>query len=52
MSYSMTLDTPLHFWAEEHRPAAFLTVCFDSYTAHFHSAHSFFFSLVRESGNW
>lgn len=28
MSYSMTLDTPLHFWAEEHRPAAFLTVRF------------------------
>ena len=26
MSYSMTLDTPLLFWAEEHRPAAFLTV--------------------------
>jgi pre-mRNA-processing factor 8 len=24
--YSMTLDTPLLFWAEEHRPAAFLTV--------------------------
>ena len=23
--YSMTLDTPLLFWAEEHRPAAFLT---------------------------
>jgi len=21
----MTLDTPLLFWAEEHRPAAFLT---------------------------
>ena len=26
--YSMTLDTPLLFWAEEHRPAAFLTVSF------------------------
>jgi pre-mRNA-processing factor 8 len=26
LSYSMTLDTPLLFWAEEHRPAAFLTV--------------------------
>lgn len=26
ISYSMTLDTPLLFWAEEHRPAAFLTV--------------------------
>ncbi|KAF8188311.1 U5-snRNA binding site 2 of PrP8-domain-containing protein [Mycena galopus ATCC 62051] len=25
LSYSMTLDTPLLFWAEEHRPAAFLT---------------------------
>jgi pre-mRNA-processing factor 8 len=24
--YSMVLDTPLLFWAEEHRPAAFLTV--------------------------
>lgn len=28
LPYSMTLDTPLLFWAEEHRPAAFLTVCF------------------------
>lgn len=27
MPYSMTLDTPLPFWAETHRPAAFLTVC-------------------------
>lgn len=26
MGYSMTLDTPLTFWAEQHRPAAFLTV--------------------------
>lgn len=26
--YSITLDTPLLFWAEEHRPAAFLTVSF------------------------
>ena len=26
LGYSMTLDTPLLFWAEEHRPAAFLTV--------------------------
>lgn len=26
LSYSMILDTPLLFWAEEHRPAAFLTV--------------------------
>lgn len=26
ISYAMTLDTPLLFWAEEHRPAAFLTV--------------------------
>ncbi|KAF8194228.1 NUC071 domain-containing protein [Pholiota molesta] len=25
ISYAMTLDTPLLFWAEEHRPAAFLT---------------------------
>jgi pre-mRNA-processing factor 8 len=24
--YSITLETPLLFWAEEHRPAAFLTV--------------------------
>ena len=23
--FSVTLDTPLLFWAEEHRPAAFLT---------------------------
>lgn len=29
MGYSMTLDTPLLFWAEEHRPAAFLTVSFN-----------------------
>ena len=28
IGYSMTLDTPLLFWAEEHRPAAFLTVSF------------------------
>ncbi len=26
LSYAMTLDTPLLFWAEEHRPAAFLSV--------------------------
>jgi pre-mRNA-processing factor 8 len=26
LSYSMTIDNPLLFWAEEHRPAAFLTV--------------------------
>lgn len=26
LGYSMTLDTPLLFWAEEHRPATFLTV--------------------------
>lgn len=26
LAYSMTLDTPLLFWAEEHRPAAFLSV--------------------------
>jgi pre-mRNA-processing factor 8 len=26
ISYPMTLDTPLLFWAEDHRPAAFLTV--------------------------
>lgn len=26
LPYAMTLDTPLLFWAEEHRPAAFLTV--------------------------
>jgi pre-mRNA-processing factor 8 len=26
LAYAMTLDTPLLFWAEEHRPAAFLTV--------------------------
>lgn len=26
--YSMTIDTPLSFWAEEHRPAAFLSVSF------------------------
>lgn len=26
LGYSMTIDTPLLFWAEEHRPAAFLTV--------------------------
>ncbi|KAJ3754297.1 PRP8 domain IV core-domain-containing protein [Lentinula raphanica] len=25
LSYSMTLDTPLPFWAEEHRPNTFLT---------------------------
>jgi len=26
LAYSMTIDTPLLFWAEEHRPSAFLTV--------------------------
>jgi hypothetical protein len=26
MSYAMSLDTPLLFWAEEHRPTNFLTV--------------------------
>lgn len=26
INYSMTLDTPLIFWSEEHRPAAFLSV--------------------------
>ena len=26
LSYSVTLDTPLLFWAEEHSPAAFLSV--------------------------
>jgi pre-mRNA-processing factor 8 len=31
--YSVILDTPLLFWAEEHRPAAFLTVSFDHYLA-------------------
>jgi pre-mRNA-processing factor 8 len=29
--YSINLDTPLLFWAEEHRPAAFLTVSFGLY---------------------
>lgn len=31
LSYSMILDTPLLFWAEEHRPAAFLTVSLSFY---------------------
>ena len=26
ISYAVTLDTPLLFWAEEHRPAAFISV--------------------------
>ena len=26
LQYNITLDTPLLFWAEQHRPAAFLTV--------------------------
>ena len=26
IGFAMTLDTPLLFWAEEHRPAAFLSV--------------------------
>jgi pre-mRNA-processing factor 8 len=25
LSYAVTLDTPLLFWAEQHRPTAFLT---------------------------
>ena len=28
LPFSMALDTPLLFWAEEHRPAAFLTVSY------------------------
>ena len=32
LSYAMTLDTPLLFWAEEHRPAAFLTVSYATLT--------------------
>ncbi|TDL13116.1 PROCT-domain-containing protein, partial [Rickenella mellea] len=28
LGYAMTLDTPLLFWAEQHRPAAFLSVSF------------------------
>ena len=32
LSYAMTLDTPLLFWAEEHRPAAFLTVSYAALT--------------------
>lgn len=31
LSYAMILDTPLLFWAEEHRPAAFLTVSLSVY---------------------
>ena len=26
LPYTMTLDTPLMFWAEQHRPQTFLTV--------------------------
>lgn len=33
--YSIILDTPLLFWAEEHRPAAFLTVSFFFLDSHF-----------------
>ena len=28
LPYTMTLDTPLMFWAEQHRPAAFLSVSY------------------------
>ena len=47
--YSMTLDTPLLFWAEEHRPAAFLTVSFGSY---FPCVSDVFLSVVRKSRSW
>lgn len=46
ISYNMILDTPLLFWAEEHRPAAFLTVSFKKhfvsfgYVAHLHKSSS------------
>jgi hypothetical protein len=43
MPYSMTLDTPLLFWAEEHRPAAFLSVslyCLDYHVMHAHNFSS------------
>jgi hypothetical protein len=33
--YSIILDTPLLFWAEEHRPAAFLTVSSPFLDSHF-----------------
>lgn len=44
LSYSMTLDTPLLFWAEEHRPAAFLSVSLASCSI-LHFAYCFFYSL-------
>jgi len=34
ISYSIVLDTPLPFWAEQHRPAAFLTVRMASFLLH------------------
>ena len=43
MGYSMTLDTPLLFWAEQHRPAAFLTVRYFNYNVV--SAHSYTFNI-------
>lgn len=35
LAYSVALDTPLLFWAEEHRPAAFISV---SLSLHFINA--------------
>jgi len=47
ISFAMTLDTPLLFWAEEHRPAAFLTVSIWNSSCLKHFLTSFFF-LVRQ----
>ena len=32
MAYTIVLDTPIQFWAEQHRPAAFLNVSIVSET--------------------
>ena len=47
LSYSVTLDTPLLFWAEEHRPAAFLSV---SRHSRLPTAIAYDFPVVRNVG--
>ena len=54
LAYAVTLDTPLLFWAEEHRPTAFLSV---SLLRGFVAKkcvclHKTFFFAVRESRGW
>lgn len=51
LAYSMTLDTPLLFWAEPHRPAAFLTVR-SSPVLVFEFTLTLFLIVVCQHGVW